>query len=145
MVDVAETGDIVTVEYDIRFLNGEVYDSNLGLDPLVFKLGQQFFFPGFEQAILGMHIGAEKTLTILAEHAFGPRLEELIKQIPKTQVPPHINTAKGSRVEIIQDGLPPIRGKIVESNNDFIVLDANPVVAGKDLKLYVKLHDIEVL
>ena len=138
-------GDIVTVEYDIRFLTGEVYDSNLGSDPLVFKLGQQLFFPGFEQAIQGMHIGTEKTLTIVAEHAFGPRLDELIKQIPKTQVPSHIHTDKGARVEIVQDGLPSIRGKIIESNNEYIVLDANPVVAGKDLKLYVKLHDIEVL
>ena len=142
-MDVAQVGDIVTVEYDIRFLSGQVYDSNLGSDPLVFKLGEELFFPGFELAIVGMHIGAEKTLNILAEHAFGPRLEDLITQVPKTQIPSYINTAKGARIEIVQDGLPSIRGKIIESNHEYIVLDANPAVAGENLKLYVKLLDLE--
>ena len=143
-MDVAEIGDIVTVEYDIRFLNGYVYDSNLGAEPLSFKLGNQLFFPGFEQAIEGMHIGEEKTLTILAEQAFGPSLDEFVKQIPRDQVPPHINVEQGSRVEIVQEGHLPIRGVIVESTAEYVVLDANLVVAGKDFKLYVKLLDIEV-
>lgn len=143
-MDFAESGDIVTIEYSIRYSNGKLYDSNVGKPFLKFKLGTGRFIAGFENEIKGMQIGDVKTKTIKAKDAFGLKDPELVKVIPKDNVPPHINTNVGKKIEIsLEDNLS-LRAVIVKSTDEFIVIDANLEQAGKDLVAMIKLIDIEL-
>lgn len=85
----ANSGDIAVVNYIGAFENGTVFDSsiqnwkdkNLTLKTsfpltektnlLQFGVGNHGVIPGFEQAVIGMTVGSEKTVTIPPENAYG--------------------------------------------------------------------------
>lgn len=68
---VVKAGDIVSVNYTGMLADGTVFDSNIGKAPLSFTLGAHQVIPGFENGILGMQIGEQKTLVIPPEKAYG--------------------------------------------------------------------------
>ena len=143
-MDFAEFGDIVTIEYTLRYTNGILYDSNVGKPNLRFRLGKGTFIKGIEAEIKGMQIGDVKTVTIKADDAFGKKLDELIQKIPKSSVPNHINTVKGQKIEIAQENYDSLKATIIEVTDEFIIIDANLEQAGKDLVAMIKLIDIEL-
>jgi len=69
--NVVEVGDTVSVEYEGRLSNGEVFDSSAGRAPLTFVVGAGMMIPGFDAAVLGMELNEEKTADIPAAEAYG--------------------------------------------------------------------------
>jgi len=70
--DVVQVGDQVSVEYEGRLSNGEVFDASANHgQPLTFTAGVGQMIPGFDAAVLGMAVGDEKTVTIPAAEAYG--------------------------------------------------------------------------
>ena len=69
---VVQAGDEVSVEYEGRFLDGEVFDASADRgQPMTFIVGVSPMIPGFEAAVLGMAIGEEKTVEIPSDLAYG--------------------------------------------------------------------------
>ncbi|MBN2517861.1 MAG: FKBP-type peptidyl-prolyl cis-trans isomerase [Candidatus Altiarchaeota archaeon] len=66
-----KAGDAVKVEYTGRFEDGEVFDSSEGREPLEFTAGVGQMIEGFDEAVIGMALGEEKTVTIPPEKAYG--------------------------------------------------------------------------
>jgi len=69
------SGQIVTVEYTGWLSNGQEFDSSrtAGRQPFAFPLGQQQVIPGFEQGVMGMHIGGKRRLEIPPALGYGPQ------------------------------------------------------------------------
>ena len=67
----AETGDSVKVHYTGTLINGTVFDTSIGREPLEFTIGQGQLISGFEQAVIGMKVGESKTVNIPADQAYG--------------------------------------------------------------------------
>lgn len=67
----AVNGDTVSVFYTGSFLNGQVFDTNVGKNALVFRLGARAVIAGFEQGIVGMKVGGKRRLTIPPSLAYG--------------------------------------------------------------------------
>jgi peptidylprolyl isomerase len=70
-MDEVKQGDTVEVDYTGKFENGEVFDSSVDRDPLMFRAGAGQVIPGFDKAVLGMKVGDSKTVTIPPEEAYG--------------------------------------------------------------------------
>jgi FKBP-type peptidyl-prolyl cis-trans isomerase len=70
---VAEKGDLVTMMYTGRLVNGTVFDSNdkPGGLPFVFRLGEPVVIQGWNEGIPGMRVGGTRKLEIPAEKAYG--------------------------------------------------------------------------
>lgn len=137
----AESGDIVTVHFTVAFKSGEILESTRGKDPMRFKLGQGVFFPGFEKAILGMTIGQTKRLTISSQDAFGPKDPTLIREVKKSDIPPHIDASIGRHIHIKHDDAN-IVVTVVDDTDDSVILDANPPQAGEDFVISLELIDL---
>lgn len=85
MSEVAKNGDTVRVHYVGKFPGGKVFDTSMekeairagiaqkGRDykPLTVKLGSGQVIKGFNDAIIGMKKGEEKTVTLPPEQAYG--------------------------------------------------------------------------
>jgi len=74
---IAEKNDTVKVDYVGSLMDGNVFDSSEGKQPLEFVVGAGQMIKGFDKAVLGMKVGDEKTVTIPPEEAYGesnPRL-----------------------------------------------------------------------
>lgn len=81
----AKNGDTVLIHYHGSFPSGEVFDTSLEEEaksagiydsrrdykPLRFKLGAGQVISGFNDTILGMKPGEEKTVTLPPEQAYG--------------------------------------------------------------------------
>ena len=144
-MDLAKIGDIVTIDYTLKFTNGHIYDSTEGKTPIRFELGKGLFISGFEKGIHGMYIGEIKTFTIKNNEAFGPKNDTFVKTIPIDMVPKHIRKEVGQRIEIKPDGYPEIQATITHVTSKDVTIDTNPIQAGKDLVATIHLHDIYIM
>ena len=61
-----KNGDTVTVNYTGKLEDGTVFDTSLqeGRTPLTATLGQGQLIPGFENGLIGMGIGENKSVEI---------------------------------------------------------------------------------
>jgi len=134
-----QNGDTVTVNYTGKLVDGTIFDSSLneGREPLVSKLGQGQLIAGFENGLIDMVVGETKTIEIEPENAYGQKMDQLISEVSKTQVPEGVNVG-----DVLQDMGPqgPIMVKVVEINEETIILDANHPLAGEKL-----IFDLEVV
>ncbi len=137
-----EAGKTVKVHYTGTLADGAVFDSSDGRDPIEFEVGTGQVIPGFENAITTMEVGQTETINIPSAEAYGDIREEMIGQIPRTELPEEL-TPEVDMVLSMQspEGEMPVR--IVEVADDTVTLDANHPLAGKDLTF--KLTLVEVL
>ncbi len=66
-----ENGDNVKVEYVGKFTDGNIFDQSAGRGPLEFVVGAGRMIAGFDEAVVGMKLNDEKTVTIAPEKAYG--------------------------------------------------------------------------
>lgn len=138
----AKEGDRVKVHYSGFLEDGTIFDSSLKREPLEFTLGTGMVIPGFERAILGMGVGDDKTVQIEAADGYGTYNSELIAEVPLSMLPQDINPEVGLQLNVrTRDGKQKIVS-IAEVKDESLVLDANHVLAGKDLIFEIKLVDI---
>ena len=144
MATQAKSGDTVQVHYTGRLTDGTLFDSSEGRDPLEFELGSGMVIPGFDTGIAGMNVGEKKTIHIPADDAYGPVEEDRIIQIPRTDIPADLPLEVGTQLNMHQDGSPQvIPVTITEVTADTVTLDANHVLAGKDLVFEVELVGVK--
>jgi len=133
-------GDKVKIDYEGRFENNEVFDSSKKHGkPLMFEVGAGHVIKGFEDAVMGMKVGEEKEVKISPDKAYGQPKKELIKEIPREQLPADKEPKKGMLLLI---GLPngnKIPAKIASVTKDKIKVDINHPLAGKTLIFKIKL------
>ncbi len=141
MDKVAKKGDTVKVNYIGTLEDGTVFDdSEKHNHPLEFKIGEHQVIPGFEKAVEGMKIGEEKTIKLNSSEAYGEYREDLLKEVPKNQIP---EEAKEGMILIMNqpDGrqIPVV---LKEFKGDMAIIDFNHPLAGKNLNFKIKLLEI---
>ncbi len=134
-------GDSVKVHYTGTLTDGTVFDSSRDREPLEFTLGSGMLIPGFEAAVIGMGVGNTTKVTIAPEDAYGDVNEDLVLDIPASQVPPHITPEVGMMLQLqTDDGVMEV--VIAAVNEDNIVLDANHPLAGQELTFEIEVVEI---
>lgn len=140
----AKSGDTVQVHYTGRLNDGTVFDSSEGRDPLEFQLGSGMVIPGFDAGISGMNVGEKKTVNIPSEEGYGPLNEEMIIDVDRAEIPADIPLEVGMTLNMHQDGSEQVIPVTVTDLNDATVtLDANHILAGKDLIFDIELVDVK--
>jgi FKBP-type peptidyl-prolyl cis-trans isomerase 2 len=138
----AKTGDTVQVNYTGKLADGTVFDSSIGRQPLEVILGKGQVIPGFEKAILGMHVGENKTVTISASDAYGPSRKELIFEVPKENLPAGATPQVGQQLRGSKADGSTMMATITKISDKTVTLDANVPLAGKDLTFEIGLVKI---
>lgn len=133
-----QKSNIVGVNYTGKFLNGEVFDSSEGRDPLKFQVGSGQIIPGFENAIIGKNIGDKVTVNINPEEAYGNVREDLIVKVPLEQMPGEVEV--GQSLQAQADNGQSVNVIVKEVNEDHVIIDGNHPLAGQEL-----VFDIEIL
>jgi peptidylprolyl isomerase len=136
----AKQGDTVKIHYTGKLEDGTVFDSSEGRDPLTFTIGSGQVIIGFDEAVSGMKLDEKKNVTIPADKAYGARNEEMVIEVPKSQVPPDINPEVGQRLQMQGPNDQMVVVEVISVTEKNITLDANPPLAGKDL-----IFDIELV
>ncbi len=139
----AKKGDAVKVHYTGKLEDGTVFDSSVSREPLGFTLGDGNMIKGFDAAVYGMVIGDKKTVNIPAVEAYGERREDMMIEVPISQVPANIQPEIGQQLVLQGEGGQPMPVTVVDLTDEKIVLDANHDLAGKDLIFDIELVTID--
>ncbi len=137
-----KSGDTVSVHYIGTLEDGTAFDSSEGSDPLEFAIGSGNVIPGFEQAVLGMNLGESKTVTIPADDAYGPYVEERVLVVERQQIPADMSIDIGAQLQIQQEGGMVIPVIITDITENEVTLDANHPLAGEDLTFKITLVSV---
>ncbi len=135
-------GDTVKVHFEGSLEDGSIFGSTMDEEPFEFTIGQKSMLPGFENAVIGMHKGETKTITLPPEETYGPHKKELVHVMDRSGFPQEINLEIGKRLRVrTQDGKHAIV-TIKDFTEDNIVIDGNDPLAGKTLTFKIELVDI---
>ncbi|MEP5614400.1 MAG: peptidylprolyl isomerase [Cyclobacteriaceae bacterium] len=138
----AKANDNVKVHYTGKLTTGEVFDSSEGREPLAFTVGGGQMIKGFDEAVDGMGLNEKKTVTIVAAEAYGEHKEELIQQIPKSNLPEDMHPEIGQKLVATNDLGHQTQVAVVEVTESEVTIDANHDLAGKDLVFDIELVEI---
>ena len=138
----AQLGDEVTVHYTGKLSNGEVFDQSQENGPVTFKIGEGKLIQGFEQAVVGMEEGENKTEEVPYEGAYGERRDDLVLELDKSKIPEHLDPKVGDKLEIKQEEGSNIPVTVKEVTEDSLTIDANHPLAGQDLIFDLELVEI---
>lgn len=135
-----QEGQFAQVHYTGKLVDGTVFDSSEGRQPLEFKVGSGQVIPGFDQAIQGMEVNEEKNFTLTSEEAYGPVRDDLKKDFPKDMLgEKEVDVGQELWFKTPQG---PVPGRVLALETDTFTVDFNHPLAGRDLEFSVKLIGI---
>jgi len=139
----AKNGDTVKVHFTGKLENGEVFGKSVEGQPFEFTLGASQIIPGVEEGILGMEVGEKKTIAVPPEQAYGPKREELVVEVKKTDLPEHIEPAVGEPLRLRRTDGDDIEVFVSDISEDTVTLDGNHPFAGMTLLFDLELVEID--
>ena len=128
---VVAKGDNISVYYTGRLVNGTVFDTNVGKEPLNFTVGAGQMIAGFDQGVIGMKLNQNKTITIPAAQAYGAVNPALIVTVPISQFG-NLTPTVGMHVSYNANGQQ-MQGTVTEVNKTNATVDFNSPLAGQTL------------
>lgn len=135
-------GATVRIHYTGTFKDGTAFDSSEGRDPLEFRVGSGQVIPGLDKALLGMKIGATKTVQVPCTEAYGPINPAMRQAVPREGLPAEIPLEIGAQLQMQTPDGQALPVTIVEVSDTEVTLDANHPMAGKDLIFAVEIVSI---
>lgn len=143
-----EEGKIVTLVYELRSgsADGELLERMNYNWPLIFYFGSGTMLKAFEAKLNGLKEESTFEFVLKAEEAYGFKDPSLLIKIPKekfldpdTQQP---LAMPGEYVNLNEDHDQLIAGKVVEVNQNTVIIDCNHEMAGKDLHFKGMIADV---
>lgn len=136
----AQQGDIVHIHFTGRLENGAVFGSSENHDPIQLTLGSEQMIMGLDRALVGMHVGEKKTVTVPVEEGFGPRRPELQQQVPRKALPGDAKV--GDRLSA-RSGDATLYVWVRALDEDTAVVDGNHPLAGQTITFDIEIVAIE--
>jgi peptidylprolyl isomerase len=134
-------GETIQVYYTGTFVNGTVFDSNVGGNVLKFTVGANQVIPGFDQGVRGMALNQNRTLTIPANEAYGPINQTLFVNVPLVAFG-NQTIRQGTIITDTATNGQQYRGVVTALNATTATVDFNPPLAGQTLIFSVKVVGI---
>ncbi len=134
-----KNGDKIKVEYTGTLDDGTVFDTSKEKEPLEFEVGSGQIIKGFDEAVVGMEKGEEKSIKIESKDAYGDPNPELTKKIPREHLPKEQELKPGMMLRLKTPDGRQIPAKITEVTDKEITIDLNHPLAGKSLNFKVKI------
>jgi peptidylprolyl isomerase len=137
-----KNGDVIKVDYTGTFIDGTMFDSSKGREPLEFTVGAGQMIEGFDSAVVGMQVGQTKKVTIPSAQAYGKRQEKLIINVPLDQLPPDLKPKVGDHLGMQHPGGGATEVVVTALDDNSMTVDANHALAGKDLVFEITVVEI---
>jgi FKBP-type peptidyl-prolyl cis-trans isomerase SlyD len=131
----------VSIHYTLTNDDGEVLDSSIGDDALVYLHGRENIISGLENALDGKTVGDKFSVRIAPEDAYGELMEEMIQVISRDMFEGIDNIEVGMQFHAdVSSGSGVVT--VVNIDDDDITIDGNHPLAGLALTFDVEVIDI---
>lgn len=134
-----KAGDTVAIHYTGTLMDGTVFDSSDGRDPLEFVVGSGQVIPGLDVALPGLAVGDKKKIEIACADAYGPINPAMRQAVPREGIPADIPLEIGTQLQMQTSEGHALPVVVVEADDATVTLDANHPLAGKDLTFDIEI------
>lgn len=134
-------GTRVTLHFSVSLLDGSVVDSTKDKSPATFTVGDGNLLPGFEQSLFGLRAGDRRSIYLQAEQAFGERNDQNVQRMPRDRFN-DLELAPGVVVSFADPGGGELPGVIRDIGDNYIMVDFNHPLAGKELTFEVEIINV---
>ena len=128
MSQVIEQGSKVTLHFSLQLDDGTVVDATPDQQPASLVIGDGSLPPGFEQQLLGLTAGAERSARVPPEKAFGM---------------PNPNNIQRLVMSFADAGAGELPGVICRIDEQTVDVDFNHPLAGRHLMFNVKIVAVQ--
>jgi len=135
-------GTQVTLHFALELDDGSVVDSNFEGEPVTFMVGDGNLLPGFEEVLLGLQAGDEKSFVIPPEKGFGAYNPENIQQFPRADFPEDVELTEGLVLSFADAQSNELPGVVQEFDDSMVTVDFNHPLAGRDIEFSVRIIDV---
>jgi FKBP-type peptidyl-prolyl cis-trans isomerase SlyD len=132
---------VVTMDYTLT-VDDQIIDSSKENGPISFVQGSGEIIPGLERQLNGLTLGEKQSLTVSAKEGYGEFSEDRIVDMPRDEFPENIPLELGVRLRMRDEDGSPLQARIHEIGDDFVKLNFNHVLAGKELQFDVTVVDL---
>lgn len=142
MNDVAEIvtpTSYLTLHYRLADADGTEFISTFGGKPSTLQMGLGQLAPTLEDCLLGLPCGTRQTFTLPPEKGFGARNPQFIQRIGRADLPPNSATELHGTIEITSPHGQKIAGRVIEQDDETVLLDFNHPLAGRTVCFEVEL------
>ena len=136
-------GTQVTLHFALTLTGGDVIDSTFDKDAAIFVVGDGQLLPGFEEQLIGLVAGEEKSFEILPENGFGMPNPNNRQIMSVDMFGPEMELSEGLMVSFADANKQELPGMIVAIEEGKVEVDFNHPLAGKDITFDVKILDVE--
>ncbi len=131
----------VSIHYTLTNDEGEVLDSSIGDEALVYLHGTGNIISGLEDALYGKAVGDKFKVRIAAEDAYGEQSDEMIQVIPREMFEGIDEIELGMQFHAdLGSGAGEVT--VVKIEGDQITIDGNHALAGVPLTFDVEVVEI---
>jgi FKBP-type peptidyl-prolyl cis-trans isomerase SlyD len=131
----------VAIEYCLTLDSGEEIDRSQAGNPLSFITGTGQIIPGLEKELMGMETGDSANITVESDDAYGPPREDLMHEIPRSQLPSDVDIKPGLKLQA-QSPNGPIIIAVKTVEDDTVTVDLNHPLAGQRLHFDIKIVEV---
>jgi FKBP-type peptidyl-prolyl cis-trans isomerase 2 len=141
---VAQDGDHIAVNYIGTLSDGTKFDSSYDRgETLDFTVGEGEMIAGFDNAVKGMKVGDKKTVTLLPEEAYGEWDEDRVIKIDRSEFDEPFTYSVGDDILLQNSSGYQASFPIVEITDEYVAIDTNPELAGKELTFEIEVVKLE--
>lgn len=133
---------VATITYKLSEADGPVLETSDDAIPMAYLHGHSNILAGLEEALEGLEVGNEKSVTLAPEHAYGPVHANAEQKVPvKHLVGKYKRLLPGMFVKVNTDN-GTRDARVVKAGKFMVTLDTNHPFAGKTLVFDVVVRDI---
>jgi peptidylprolyl isomerase len=139
--EVAKTvaeGSKVAMLYNLK-ANGQDFFPEDQPEYAEFEIGSGDFPAELQKQLLGLKVGAAKSIELAADQAFGPVRTELIARLPKEALGNDVQLELGQFIRLSNGSV----ARVVRVDEQNVYVDRNHPLAGKQLVYNVRIKNIQ--
>lgn len=133
---------VASFHYTLTNDAGETLDSSrLRKEPLAYLHGHGNIVPGLEKALTGKQVGDKLKVDVSAEEGYGPRVESLVQEVPRTAFQGVDEVKPGMQFQA-ESNMGPMTVTVTQVSDDKVTVDGNHPLAGESLHFDVEITDV---
>nr|WP_319777152.1 peptidylprolyl isomerase [uncultured Sphaerochaeta sp.] len=136
------SGTTVFLEYDLFNKDRELLESTSGDGKIAYIHGEGMMLDALEKELEGQEAGDEFSVELSMDEAFGPRNEQLVVTLPRSEFAELGEIAVGDEFQTHDTNGEPILVAITELSDDEVTVDGNHPYSGMDVTFEIKVIEV---
>ncbi|MEE2887469.1 MAG: peptidylprolyl isomerase [Planctomycetota bacterium] len=135
-------GKVAEIHFTLTLDDGQIADSSVGQDPMLYLHGADNIVLGLEKELVGKAAGAELKVDVSAEEGFGVRNEQGVQDVPRSSFPEDIEFELGMDFGFESEDGSVMTGWVTAFTDETVTIDLNHPLAGEALHFDVKVLSV---